>query len=48
MHPTTPARAKEKLHVDDHFSPMEDALFRELDEDASLDALLDALFPTDA
>lgn len=48
MLPTTPKRTKEKLHVEDHFSLMEDALFRELDEDAALDVLLDALFPSEA
>lgn len=28
-----------------HFSPLEHAAFRELEEDADIDALLDRLFP---
>jgi hypothetical protein len=33
--------------VEDHFSLMEDALFREIAEDAAIDTLLDQLFPDD-
>jgi hypothetical protein len=43
----TKTAARTTPTVEDHFSLMEDALFRELAEDAALDTLLDQLFPDD-
>lgn len=38
---------REQLVAEFHFSPMEHALFSEIEEDARLDGLLERLFPSE-